>query len=74
MYLIQLAWTVGRLENLNELWPAWEDWFVDVDEMWLPKGGRRSSARGKEATSATGVDLNEPPQMTLPEVVSTYEA
>lgn len=32
VYLIQLAWTVGRLENLKELWPSWEDWFVDVDE------------------------------------------
>ena len=30
--LIELAWIVGRLESLHELWSAWEDWFVDVDE------------------------------------------
>ena len=32
VYLIQLAWTVGRLENLKPLWAEWEDWFTDVDE------------------------------------------
>jgi hypothetical protein len=32
VYLIELAWNVGRLENLRELWMEWEDWFVDVDE------------------------------------------
>lgn len=32
VYLIQLAWTVGRLENLRSLWAEWEDWFTDVDE------------------------------------------
>jgi len=31
-YLIELAWTVGRLENLRALWAEWEDWFTDVDE------------------------------------------
>jgi hypothetical protein len=32
VYLIELAWNVGRLENLRELWAEWEDWFVDIDE------------------------------------------
>ncbi|HYG71141.1 MAG TPA: hypothetical protein VEC15_02490, partial [Actinomycetota bacterium] len=32
VYLLELAWNVGRLENLRELWAEWEDWFVDVDE------------------------------------------
>ena len=32
VYLIDLAWRVGRLENLPELWAQWEDWFTDVDE------------------------------------------
>lgn len=32
VYLIDLAWRVGRLENLKELWAQWEDWFTDVDE------------------------------------------
>jgi hypothetical protein len=32
VYLIELAWIVGRLENLRELWAEWEDWFTDVDE------------------------------------------
>jgi hypothetical protein len=32
VYLIELAWTVGRLENLRDLWAEWEDWFTDVDE------------------------------------------
>jgi hypothetical protein len=32
VYLIQLAWTVGRMENLADLWAEWEDWFTDVDE------------------------------------------
>ena len=32
VYLIALAWTVGRLETLRALWGEWEDWFVDVDE------------------------------------------
>jgi hypothetical protein len=31
-YLIDLAWRVGRLESLKELWVSWEDWFTDVDE------------------------------------------
>jgi len=30
--VLELAWAVGRLESLREVWPAWEDWFVDVDE------------------------------------------
>lgn len=32
VYLIELAWTVGRMETLHDLWTSWEDWFVDVDE------------------------------------------
>jgi len=32
VYLLELAWNVGRLESLRELWAEWEDWFVDVDE------------------------------------------
>jgi hypothetical protein len=32
VYLIDLAWRVGRLENLRDLWAEWEDWFTDVDE------------------------------------------
>ncbi|OFW77373.1 MAG: hypothetical protein A2Z48_10785 [Actinobacteria bacterium RBG_19FT_COMBO_70_19] len=32
IYLIELAWTVGRMETLHDLWASWEDWFVDVDE------------------------------------------
>jgi hypothetical protein len=32
IYLIQLAWTVGRMEILRTLWPEWENWFVEVDE------------------------------------------
>lgn len=32
VYLIELAWTVGRMETLHDLWSSWEDWFVDVDE------------------------------------------
>jgi hypothetical protein len=32
VYLIELAWVVGRLENLRDLWAEWEDWFTDVDE------------------------------------------
>jgi hypothetical protein len=32
VYLIELAWNVGRLENLRELWAEWEDWFVEIDE------------------------------------------
>jgi hypothetical protein len=32
VYLIELAWTVGRMETLHDLWASWEDWFVDVDE------------------------------------------
>ncbi len=32
VYLIDLAWQVGRLESLKDLWAEWEDWFTDVDE------------------------------------------
>lgn len=32
VYLIDLAWRVGRLENLREFFADWEDWFTDVDE------------------------------------------
>jgi hypothetical protein len=32
VHLIDLAWRVGRLENLRELFAEWEDWFTDVDE------------------------------------------
>jgi hypothetical protein len=32
IYLVELAWVVGRLENLRDLWAEWEDWFTDVDE------------------------------------------
>lgn len=32
VYLIELAWNVGRLENLRDLWAEWEDWFVEIDE------------------------------------------
>ncbi len=32
VYLLELAWQVGRLETLHDLWSSWEDWFVDVDE------------------------------------------
>jgi hypothetical protein len=32
VYLIELAWVVGRLETLKGLWAEWEDWFTDVDE------------------------------------------
>jgi hypothetical protein len=32
VYLIELAWIVGSLEALRDLWSSWEDWFVDVDE------------------------------------------
>ena len=32
IYLIELAWAVGRLENLRALWAEWEDWFTDVEE------------------------------------------
>ncbi|MGH2660222.1 MAG: hypothetical protein ACRDHS_11305 [Actinomycetota bacterium] len=32
VYLIQLAWRVGRLESLKGLWKDWEEWFVSVDE------------------------------------------
>ncbi|HJU57911.1 MAG TPA: hypothetical protein VJ774_04175 [Actinomycetota bacterium] len=32
VYLIELAWIVGRLENLRDLFAEWEDWFTDVDE------------------------------------------
>ena len=32
VYLIQLAWRVGRLESLKGLWKDWEEWFVNVDE------------------------------------------
>jgi hypothetical protein len=32
VYLIDLAWRVGRLESLEDLWAEWEDWFTDVDE------------------------------------------
>jgi hypothetical protein len=32
VYLLELAWTVGRFDTLHELWGSWEDWFVDVDE------------------------------------------
>ena len=32
VYLIELAWAVGRLENLRALWAEWENWFTDVDE------------------------------------------
>ncbi len=30
--LIELAWIVGELEALHDLWGDWEDWFVEVDE------------------------------------------
>jgi hypothetical protein len=32
IYLIELAWTVGRMETLKTLWSEWETWFVEVDE------------------------------------------
>src|SRR3990170_7433 len=32
VYLIELAWMVGRLETLRDLWMQWEHWFTDVDE------------------------------------------
>jgi hypothetical protein len=32
IYLIQLAWTVGRMDILKTLWPELENWFVEVDE------------------------------------------
>ena len=32
VYLLELAWTVGRLETLRDLWMEWEHWFTDVDE------------------------------------------
>jgi fumarate reductase subunit D len=30
--VLELAWAVGKLETLRDVWPAWEDWFVAVDE------------------------------------------
>jgi hypothetical protein len=30
--VLDLAWRVGRMETLKDLWLAWENWFVDVDE------------------------------------------
>jgi hypothetical protein len=30
--VLELSWIVGEMEGLKELWPAWENWFVDVDE------------------------------------------
>ena len=32
VYLLELAWTVGQLDSLRDLWISWENWFVDVDE------------------------------------------
>ena len=32
VYLLELAWVVGRHETLRELWMQWEHWFTDVDE------------------------------------------
>jgi hypothetical protein len=32
VYLLELAWRVGRLGNLKPLWAEWEDWFTDVHE------------------------------------------
>ena len=32
VYLLELAWVVGRLETLRDLWMQWEHWFTDVDE------------------------------------------
>ena len=32
VYLLELSWSVGHMENLRELWMEWEDWFTDVDE------------------------------------------
>jgi hypothetical protein len=30
--VLELSWIVGRMEGLGDLWLAWENWFVDVDE------------------------------------------
>lgn len=32
VYLLELAWVVGRHETLRDLWMQWEHWFTDVDE------------------------------------------
>jgi hypothetical protein len=32
VYLLELAWVVGRHGTLRDLWMQWEHWFTDVDE------------------------------------------
>jgi hypothetical protein len=32
VYLLQLAWEVGRLDSLHGLWLSWQSWFNDVDQ------------------------------------------
>ena len=44
VYLIELAWAVGRLENLRALWAEWEDWFTDVEETHIRSRRSCSSA------------------------------
>jgi hypothetical protein len=30
--LLSSSWTLGRFEQLEEVWNGWEDWFIDVGE------------------------------------------
>lgn len=32
VFLLRLAWEVGRLDSLHDLWRSWQSWFNDVDQ------------------------------------------
>jgi hypothetical protein len=61
VYLIELAWIVGRLESLRDLWSEWEDWFTDVDEShgsFPPLAFFRSTHPAQSWVTAAGAILD----------------
>lgn len=66
VYLIELAWVVGRLENLRDLWAEWEDWFTDSD-MWVFPHLGRACLCGRRATRRTRATARRPARAGWPE-------
>jgi len=61
VYLIELAWVVGRLETLRDLWMQWEHWFTDVDEShtsYPPLAFFRSPHADQSWVTASGAVLD----------------
>src|SRR3990172_3177981 len=61
VYLLELAWVVGRLETLRDLWMQWEHWFTDVDEShtsYPPLAFFRSPHADQSWVTASGAVLD----------------